>query len=72
MKFVLTLVMLLSLGLLLANVSGHEGIVERMPNLVMQLGLLILAARLGAILVEKLHIPGVLGELLIGVLIGHY
>jgi len=71
-KFVLTLVMLLSLGLLLANVSGHEGIVERMPNLVMQLGLLILAARLGAILVEKLHIPGVLGELLIGVLIGPY
>jgi len=72
MKYVLALVMLLSLGMLGASVSGHEGIVERMPNLVMQLGLLILAARLGAILVEKVHIPGVLGELLIGVLIGPY
>ncbi len=72
MKFILAIVMLFSLGMLLANVSGHEGIVERMPNLVMQLGILILAARLGANLVEKFHIPGVLGELLIGIIIGPY
>jgi Kef-type K+ transport system membrane component KefB/mannitol/fructose-specific phosphotransferase system IIA component (Ntr-type) len=52
--------------------AGHESVVERMPNLVMQLGILILAARLGAVGVQKIGIPGVLGELLIGVLIGPY
>lgn len=67
---------LLSLMLLLTftcfAATGHESVVERMPNLVMQLGILILAARIGAVAVEKIGIPGVLGELLIGVIIGPY
>lgn len=70
-KLILTLIVLTFSTCLLAE-SPHEGIVERMPNLVLQLGILIMAARLGAGLVEKLGVPGVLGELLIGVLIGPY
>jgi len=52
--------------------GGHEDIVERMPNLVMQLGIIIFSARLGSILFEKLKIPGVLGELFIGIVISPY
>lgn len=52
--------------------GGQEEIVERMPNLVIQLGLIIFAARLGAIIFEKFKIPGVLGELFIGIIIGPF
>ena len=72
MKYWALLIMMLLVTLLSATTSAHESIVERMPNLVMQLGILILAARIGANLIEKIGIPGVLGELLIGVLIGPY
>jgi len=69
---ILITVFILSLCALLSAETPHQSIVERMPNLVLQLGILIMAARLGANLFEKLGIPGVLGELLIGVLIGPY
>jgi len=43
-----------------------------MMMLVIQLGVILLAARLGNYLVEKAGVPGVLGELGAGVLIGPY
>jgi fructose-specific phosphotransferase system IIA component len=45
---------------------------ELMASLVLQLGVIIFAVRLGGRLVKKLKIPQVLGELLAGVLIGPY
>ncbi len=69
---ILITVFILSLCAFLSAETPHQSIVERMPNLVLQLGILIMAARLGANLFEKLGIPGVLGELMIGVLIGPY
>lgn len=72
MKYWWTLLLLFCSLPLIANTGAPESIVERMPNLVMQLGIIIFTARLGASLVEKIGIPGVLGELLIGVLIGPY
>ncbi len=72
MKYWYLLLFLLPAALLFGNADVHSSIVERMPTLVMQLGIIIFAARIGAILVEKVGIPGVLGELLIGVVIGPY
>jgi Kef-type K+ transport system membrane component KefB/mannitol/fructose-specific phosphotransferase system IIA component (Ntr-type) len=72
MRFWLILIFLVGTALLLADTSAQESLVERMPNLVMQLGILIFAARIGASAVEKFGIPGVLGELVIGILIGPY
>jgi Kef-type K+ transport system membrane component KefB len=71
MKNILLILFLTSLSLCFAS-ANHEEIVERMPNLVMQLGIIIFAARIGSILFEKMKIPGVLGELFIGILIGPY
>ncbi len=72
MRFWLVFLLMATSTLLLGNSPAPESIVERMPNLVMQLGILIFAARIGASIVEKFGIPGVLGELLIGILIGPY
>jgi len=47
-------------------------IMHRMMMLVIQLGVILFAARLGNILFEKMHLPGVLGELTAGILIGPY
>ncbi len=71
MKYFLTTVFILMASFCLAN-TGQTDIVERMPNLVMQLGVIIFFARIGALLAEKCKIPGVLGELLIGIVIGPY
>lgn len=43
---------------------------ERMMMLVVQLGVILFAARIGGMLFEKMHLPGVLGELCMGVVIG--
>ena len=72
MKRLALLLLMLCISLACFAQVGHESVVERMPNLVMQLGILILAARLGAVGAQKIGIPGVLGELLVGVLIGPY
>ncbi len=52
--------------------SGEQVIdlTTRMTTLVIQLGVILFAARLGNMLFERLKMPGVLGELCAGVLIG--
>ena len=45
---------------------------ERMMILVIQLGLIILAATLASVLFERLRLPGVIGELVAGMIIGPY
>jgi Kef-type K+ transport system membrane component KefB/mannitol/fructose-specific phosphotransferase system IIA component (Ntr-type) len=73
-KFKLLVLLLFISGI--SYIYGNDGVstslVERMPNLVIQLGIIIFAARFGAIFVEKIGVPGVLGELMIGVIIGPY
>lgn len=69
----------LLIGLLL---SGHllaappatlsDNMTHRMMMLVMQLGLILFAARLGNMFFEKFKMPGVLGELFAGILIGPF
>jgi Na+:H+ antiporter len=45
---------------------------HRMMLLVIQLGLVLFAAKLGNLLFERLHLPGALGELIAGMIIGPF
>jgi len=55
-----------------AQGEGEPSMTHRMMLLVIQLGVIVFAARLGNIFFEKMHLPGVLGELIIGIIIGPY
>jgi Kef-type K+ transport system membrane component KefB/mannitol/fructose-specific phosphotransferase system IIA component (Ntr-type) len=54
------------------NLAGEPGMTYRMMMLAIQLGIILFAARIGNIFAEKLKFPGVLGELLIGIIIGPF
>jgi len=52
--------------------GGGASITHRMMLLVIQVGLILFAAKLGNILFEKIRLPGALGELVVGIIIGPY
>ena len=52
--------------------GGGEGMPHRMMLLVIQLGLILFAAKMGNILFKRIKLPGILGELAAGMLIGPY
>ncbi len=52
--------------------ASAGGMTHRMMMLIMQLGAILFAAKLGNMLFEKLKLPGVLGELCAGLIIGPY
>lgn len=68
----------LALGLLTATAACDQGspaahsYTDRAMMLVVQLGAILLVAKLGNILFEKMKLPGVLGELVAGAIIGPY
>ena len=55
-----------------AEAGAGLSMTHRMMLLVVQLGLILFAARLGNIFFEKINLPGVLGELVVGIIIGPY
>ncbi len=50
----------------------HANIMRRMMLLVLQMGVILLAVKLGSMLIEKTGLPGVMGELAAGMIIGPY
>ncbi len=70
--FPLLLLTLFTLSMASNGHSQAESTVEIMSQLALQLGIIVIASRLGGMLFEKTGIPSVLGELLLGVLIGPY
>jgi len=52
--------------------SAEPLMTHRMMMLVIQLGVILLCAKIGNILFEKIKLPGVLGELSVGVIMGPY
>lgn len=65
------LVMVIALpAIAYASVPESSLMPERMMFLVLQLGVLLLATRLGNLLFERCRLPGVLGELAAGIVIG--
>ncbi|MEE1289618.1 MAG: cation:proton antiporter, partial [Spirochaetota bacterium] len=57
-----------------SNTETHEeeSEAEKMANLVIQLGIIIIAAKFGGMLFAKIKMPSVLGELCTGIIIGPY
>jgi Kef-type K+ transport system membrane component KefB/mannitol/fructose-specific phosphotransferase system IIA component (Ntr-type) len=54
------------------NGAESMNMTHRMMMLAIQLGLILFAAKIGNILFEKVKMPGVLGELVVGMLIGPF
>ncbi len=52
--------------------GGEESLTEKMTELVFEIGIILFAARLGGAVMKKLNMPSVLGELLMGIVIGPY
>ena len=66
-------ILLPSLALASDAAAGHApSMTHRMMMLAIQLGVIVIAARFGNILFTRLKLPGVVGELMTGVLIGPY
>ena len=55
-----------------AAASAEAGMAERETALVIQIGVILFAVRIGAALATRIGVPTVLGELLAGVVIGPY
>ncbi|MBU0936587.1 MAG: cation:proton antiporter [Spirochaetes bacterium] len=52
--------------------ASGGSLADAQGSLVIQIGILLFAVKLGGLLAQRFHIPGVLGELLVGVIIGPY
>lgn len=70
---------LFALVVLLANPAfastagpGANGMTDRMMRLMIQLGVIVFVARLGRMLFTRIKLPGVLGELFAGIVLGPY
>ncbi|MDC7227617.1 MAG: fructose PTS transporter subunit IIA [Spirochaetales bacterium] len=74
LKKILTLLifMILMASPLFAEGSGEESLTERMTELVFEIGIILFAAKLGGTVMKKIKMPSVLGELLMGIVIGPY
>jgi len=57
---------------LFASTTDEGELISHMTNLVFQIGVILFAAKLGGSLMEKVNMPSVLGELLMGIIIGPY
>lgn len=73
-KVLFSLLFLLPTLLFASESSGGDGhgVTEAMALFVMQIGVIIFAARAGGALFKKIHLPAVLGELVAGIIIGPY
>ncbi len=52
--------------------GGEHDLTHKMMLLMMQLGVIIFAAKIGSMLCEKIKVPGVLGEITAGMIVGPY
>ena len=67
------LMILILFGVSPLSANGVEaGLTELMTELVFNIGVILFAARLGGYLMKKINMPSVLGELMMGVIIGPY
>lgn len=72
-KLILIHLVLLFPVLIMASTDPYaSGITDQMTNLVIQLGVILFAARMGGLLFKKLKMPSVLGELVVGIIIGPF
>ncbi|MBI4846409.1 MAG: cation:proton antiporter [Candidatus Omnitrophica bacterium] len=55
-----------------ADVKSEPTLVEKITLFIFQLGIILIAARLGSLVFRRLKMPAILGELIAGVIIGSY
>jgi len=70
--FILICLLLVTLTPVFANGGEESDLVEKMTDLVFQIGIILFAARLGGVVMKKFNMPSVLGELMMGIVIGPY
>jgi len=66
------ILLLSSYGLLFGSQSGSAEIIHDMTIFVFQLGIIIFSAKMAGMLFEKVKLPGTLGELMVGIVLGPY
>lgn len=71
-KILFSLIIMCSPFILCAGHGGAGAHAHKMPNLVLQLAVIIIMAKLFGILFDKMKLPAVLGELFAGIVIGPY
>ena len=57
---------------LFASGAAGGGLTEKMTELIFQVGIILFAARLGGMIMKKINMPSVLGEPVMGIIIGSY
>ena len=72
MKRAIFIVFLILLSSPLFASGGEGSLTELMTELVFEIGVILFAARFGGFLMKKIKMPSVLGELLMGIIIGPY
>jgi Kef-type K+ transport system membrane component KefB/mannitol/fructose-specific phosphotransferase system IIA component (Ntr-type) len=72
MKSLRTILVFCLLLVALPVFASTEGLAEGQTALVIQIGIVLFAAKLGGIVAQRLGMPTVLGELLAGIVIGPY
>lgn len=71
LKRIILIVLLVFAAASILHAGEHE-LKEEMTNLMMQIGIILFAARLMGVLFKKINLPEVLGEITAGIIIGPY
>jgi Kef-type K+ transport system membrane component KefB len=69
---VVSLTLILFTAVPLFAQGDESGLTEIMTEMILEIGVILFAARLGGFLASRMGMPSVLGELLIGIVIGPY
>ncbi len=72
MKYLTLVPAIPTVALLCSEGTGSEDITHRMTVFIFQLGIIIFAAKLSGMLFEKMRLPGTLGEIAAGIVLGPY
>ncbi len=70
--FLFIIILFVSAVPVFASENEESVLTEKMTELVFEIGVILFAARLGGFLMKKINMPSVLGELLMGIVIGPY
>lgn len=71
MRFIAVLLLIIT-ELLFCSQNPDVEIIHQMTVFIFQLGIIIFAAKISGMLFEKIKLPGTLGEITVGILIGPY
>lgn len=71
-KYFLIGLFLFTVLIFATDTANNESVIHEMTIFIFQLGIIIFAAKISGMLFEKMRLPGTLGEISVGMLIGPY